>query len=140
MRLPLYFSFLFLFIFSDLKAQKIDLYQIIENVSSERIESDINKLVSFGTRHSLSDTLSETRGIGAARRWIKSEFKNISKSCNNCLEVFYDKSYVTKKDSERVIKPIWIYNVVAIQKGIKYPNRYVIMSGDIDSRISDPNN
>ena len=140
LRLPFYFTFLVLLIFSDLRAQNIDLYQIIEKVSSERIETDIKKLVSFGTRHSLSDTLSETRGIGAARRWIKSEFENISNSCNKCLEVYYNKSLATKEDSERVIKPTWIYNVVAIQKGIKYPNRYVIMSGDIDSRISDPTN
>ena len=140
MKLPFYLTFLFLLIFAELKAQNIDLYQIIEKVSSERIESDINKLVSFGTRHSLSDTLSETRGIGASRRWIKSEFENISKSCNKCLEVYYEKSLATRENSERVIKPTWIYNVVAIQKGIKYPNRYVIMSGDIDSRISDPTN
>ena len=140
MKLPFYLTFLFLLIFANLKAQNIDLYQIIEKVSSERIESDINKLVSFGTRHSLSDTLSETRGIGASRRWIKSEFENISKSCNKCLEVYYEKSFATRENSERVIKPTWIYNVVAIQKGIKYPNRYVIMSGDIDSRISDPTN
>ena len=140
MKLPFYLTFLFLLIFADLKAQNIDLYQIIEKVSSERIETDIKKLVSFGTRHSLSDTLSETRGIGAARRWIKSEFENISKSCNKCLKVYYNKSLATKENSERVIKPTWIYNVVAIQKGIKYPNRYVIMSGDIDSRISDPTN
>ena len=49
------------------------LYNIIEKVSSERIERDVTQLVSFGTRHSLSDTISETRGIGAARRWIKKE-------------------------------------------------------------------
>jgi len=140
LRLAFYFTFLLLLIFSDLRAQNIDLYQIIEKVSSERIETDIKKLVSFGTRHSLSDTLSDTRGIGAARRWIKSEFENISKSCDKCLEVYYNKSLATRENSERVIKPTWIYNVVAIQRGIKYPNRYVIMSGDIDSRISDPTN
>ena len=140
MRLAFYFTLLLLLIFSDLRAQNIDLYQIIDKVSSERIETDIKKLVSFGTRHSLSDTLSDTRGIGAARRWIKSEFENISKSCDKCLEVYYNKSLATRENSERVIKPTWIYNVVAIQRGIKYPNRYVIMSGDIDSRISDPNN
>ena len=114
------------------------LYNIIEKVSSERIERDVTQLVSFGTRHSLSDTISETRGIGAARRWIKKEFETISKECNKCLEVFYEKSYVTKGD--RIIFPTWIYNVVAIQRGTKNPNRYIIMSGDIDSRISDPLN
>ena len=54
------------------------MYKIIEDVSAERIESDITNLVSFGTRHTLSDTISKTRGIGAARRWIKKEFEKIS--------------------------------------------------------------
>ena len=78
--------------------EKKDLYKIIKEVSSERIERDVRTLVSFGTRHTLSDTLSKTRGIGAARRWIKSEFEKISKECNNCLEVFYQKNYFTPKD------------------------------------------
>ena len=120
--------------------EKKDLYKIIEEVSSERIEKDIRKLVSFGTRHTLSDTLSKKRGIGAARRWIKSEFEKISNNCNNCLEVFYQKNYFTPKDGERIVKPVWINNVVAIQKGSMNPNSFIIMSGDIDSRISDPTN
>ena len=62
-----------------------DLYDIIESVSSKRIEKDIRTLVGFGTRHTLSDTISKSRGIGAARRWIKSEFESISKKCNNCF-------------------------------------------------------
>jgi hypothetical protein len=59
--------------------EKQALYTIIEGVSSERLENDIQTLVDFGTRHTLSDTLSSSRGIGAARRWIKSEFESISK-------------------------------------------------------------
>ena len=119
---------------------KNDLYNIIDNTSSERIEKDIRKLVDFGTRHTLSDTLSETRGIGAARRWIKKEFESISKDCSECLEVFYQKNYFTPKDGNRIVKPVWINNVVAIQRGKTHPNRFIIMSGDIDSRISDPTN
>jgi Zn-dependent M28 family amino/carboxypeptidase len=119
---------------------KNDLYNIIDNTSSERIEKDIRKLANFGTRHTLSDTLSETRGIGAARRWIKKEFENISNDCSNCLEVFYQKNYFTPKDGNRIVKPVWINNVVAIQRGRTHPNRFIIMSGDIDSRISDPTN
>ena len=119
---------------------KNDLYNIIDNTSSERIEKDIRKLANFGTRHTLSDTLSETRGIGAARRWIKKEFESISKDCSDCLEVFYQKNYFTQKDGNRIVKPVWINNVVAIQRGKTNPNRFIIMSGDIDSRISDPTN
>ena len=71
------------------------LYEIINAVSSEHLKKDVVKLVGFGTRHTLSDTLSDSRGIGAARRWIKSEFDKISENCNNCLEVFYQKNYFT---------------------------------------------
>lgn len=121
------------------KAQNTDqkIYEIIQNVSADRIENDIRKLAGFGTRNTFSDTVSETRGIGAARRWIKSEFDKISTDCNDCLDVFYQKDYVTPKDGQRIPKEAWVVNVVAIQKGSKYPNRYVIMSGDIDSRNGD---
>ena len=117
-----------------------DFYDIIDQVDVERIKNDITALANFGTRHTLSDTISNSRGIGAARRWIKSEFEKISKECKGCLEVFYQKNYFTQKDGARIIKPTWINNVVAIQIGKKFPNRYIIMSGDIDSRISDPTN
>lgn len=113
------------------------IYEIIDKVSEERIKNDIIKLANFGTRNTFSDTISNKRGIGAARRWIKNEFDAISKNCNTCLEVFYQKDFVTTNDGERVPKDTWIVNVVAIQRGIKYPNRFIIMSGDIDSRNSD---
>ena len=113
------------------------IYDIIKEISAERIKKDITTLVNFGTRNTFSDTISNTRGIGAARRWIKKEFETISKDCKNCLDVFYQKDFVTTNDGERVPKDTWIVNVVAIQKGSKYPNRYIIMRGDIDSRNSD---
>ncbi|PKB44742.1 peptidase M28-like protein [Cellulophaga sp. RHA19] len=113
------------------------IYDIINAVSEERIKNDITTLANFGTRNTFSDTVSNTRGIGAARRWIKSEFDKMSTECNNCLNVFYQKDFVTKKGNGRVPHDAWVVNVVAIQKGTKYPNRYIIMSGDIDSRASD---
>ena len=115
-----------------------EIFSIISKLSEERIKNDIITLANFGTRHTLSDTVSDTRGIGAARRWIKKTFNSISNECNNCLEVFDQRNYF-KKNNLRLIKDVWINNVVAIQRGIKYPNRFVIMSGDIDSRVSDPN-
>ena len=115
-----------------------EIFSIISKLSEERIKNDIITLANFGTRHTLSDTMSNTRGIGAARRWIKKTFNSISNECNNCLEVFDQRNYF-KKNNLRLIKDVWINNVVAIQRGIKYPNRFVIMSGDIDSRVSDPN-
>ncbi|WP_353170725.1 M28 family metallopeptidase [Flavobacterium sp.] len=113
------------------------IYEIIDKISEERIQKDVIKLANFGTRNTFSDTVSKTRGIGAARRWIKSEFDLISKDCKNCLDVFYQKDFVTTNDGERVPKDTWIVNVAAVQKGTKYPNRYIIMTGDIDSRNSD---
>lgn len=115
----------------------IRLYSVIEAVSAQRLENDIRTLANFGTRNTFSDTISKTRGIGAARRWIKAEFDKIDKNCNNCLEVFYQKDLVTPKDGNRVPKEAYVVNVVAVQKGTKYPNRYIIMTGDIDSRNSD---
>jgi len=136
-----YFKIIPILIFTSLcySQSEENYYNIIDSISENRIESDIKKLVSFGTRHTLSDTLSNTTGIGAARRWIKKSFKDISTNCNNCLEVFYQKNYFVK-NKRRLIKDVWINNVIAIQRGLVNPNRYIIMSGDIDSRISDPNN
>ncbi|GGZ83012.1 M28 family peptidase [Algibacter mikhailovii] len=113
------------------------IYEIIDNISEDELRNKVQTLVDFGTRNTFSDTLSNTRGIGAARRWIKSEFETISNSCDNCLEVFYQKDFVTKEGNSRVPHDAWVVNVVAVQKGTKYPNRYIIMSGDIDSRASD---
>jgi Zn-dependent M28 family amino/carboxypeptidase len=113
------------------------IYDIIDAVSADRIKADVKTLTEFGTRNTFSDTISNTRGIGAARRWIKSEFETISNNCDNCLNVFYQKDLVTKEMGNRVPHDALVVNVVAIQKGTKYPNRFVIMSGDIDSRASD---
>lgn len=112
------------------------IYDIIESISADSIEADIRTLAGFGTRNTFSDTVSNTRGIGAARRFIKADFDQISRSCNNCLDVFYQKDLVTPEDGNRIPKEAWIVNVAAIQIGTKYPNRYIIMSGDIDSRAS----
>lgn len=130
---PFIFFFSFYFFYCQNNTQ---LYDIIDSISAERIEKDMKTLVNFGTRNTFSDTISNTRGIGAARRWIKSEFETISKACNNCLDVFYQKDFITKEGNSRVPHDAWVVNVVAIQRGTKYPNRYVIMSGDIDSRAS----
>src|SRR5688500_8072042 len=113
------------------------IYDYTQQVSRERLESDIRKLAAFGTRHTLSDTISTTRGIGAARRWIYDQFKNISRDCGNCLEVTYNYNLVKGGEFPRIPNDTWVVNVVAILRGTEFPNRYIIMAGDIDSRISD---
>lgn len=115
-------------------------YDIIEDVSADRIEKDIQKLVSFGTRHTMSETESDTRGIGAARRWIKDEFEKISEECGGCYEVSMQRTLEKGNAKTRITKNTEVVNVLAIKRGKTYPNRYIVMSGDIDSRISDPLN
>ena len=132
------FCFLFFAISLAFGQQDARMYDIIESVSANRIITDVETLANFGTRHTLSDTVSETRGIGAARRWIKKSFDQISSSCGNCLEVFEQKNYF-KADGRRLTRGVWINNIVAIQRGTEHPNRFIIMSGDIDSRVTDPN-
>lgn len=111
------------------------LHDIQQAVSAARIQQDIEKLVSFGTRHTLSETESDTRGIGAARRWIKAEFERISADCGGCLDVYYQSRVI--EGEPRIPHAVEVVSVIAVQKGTVDPSRYVIMSGDIDSRISD---
>jgi len=118
-------------------ALDVRLDSIASAISSGRIEEDIKTLVGFGTRNTLSDTVSDSRGIGAARRWVKQAFEKISRDCDQCLEVTYDRDLVKGDPKTRIKQDTWVVNVVAIQPGTTYPNRYIIMSGDIDSRASD---
>ena len=108
---------------------------LVAAVAAGRIEADVVRLVGFGTRHTLSDTLSPTRGIGAARRWIKAELDSISSACGGCLEVSYQRAMVAGEP--RVPDSTWVVSVVAVLRGTADPERYVIMTGDIDSRVSD---
>ena len=116
-------------------AYQLKLQEIADAPQASRIQQDITKLVGFGTRHTSSDTISNTQGIGAARRWIKSEFEKISAACGSCLEVIYVSDTVSGQ--RRIPERTKIVNVIAIQKGTTDPSRVVIMSGDIDSRVSD---
>ena len=115
--------------------QQRALYDIAEAISPERIEQDITTLVNFGTRHTLSETESDTRGIGAARRWIKAEFEKISAECGGCLEVYFQSEVISNE--KRIPEATDVVSVIAIQRGSTDPSRYMIMSGDIDSRVSD---
>lgn len=118
----------------DYKEQE-KLHEIAGAMQADRIESDIQTLVDFGTRHTLSETESDTRGIGAARRWIFAEFERISEACGGCLEVMYVSDTISGE--KRIPDPVEVKSVIAIQRGKTDPNRYVMMSGDIDSRVSD---
>lgn len=116
-------------------AGKPELYAIGLAPSASRIEADIRKLVSFGTRHTLSSQTDPKRGVGAATRWIHAEFERISRDCGGCLEVRYVRG--TVQGEPRIPGPVEVVSVIAIQRGSADPDRYVIMSGDIDSRVTD---
>jgi len=103
-------------------------------VSADRLESDVNRLISFGTRHTLSDADQTTRGIGAARRWAASEFEAASAACAGCLEIVYPQRM---EAGDRIPEPVLIRNVVAIQWGTQNRDEVVIVMGHIDSRGSD---
>jgi hypothetical protein len=92
----------------------------VDSVSARRIERDIRMLVGFHTRNTLSDTVSRTRGIGAARRWIKSQFDSISAACGGCLDVFYMRQLVDS--GRRIPRPVWVVNVVAVLRARAIPD------------------
>jgi hypothetical protein len=104
-------------------------------VSPSELRATIERLVGFGTRHTLSDTQSETRGIGAARRFAAARFAAFSKDCGGCLTIETPAKMAT---SARVLVPAEIINVMAILPGTSDPGRVIIMSAHIDSRNSDP--
>lgn len=110
------------------------LYAVAAAPQATRIERDIRALAGFGTRNTFSDTVSSTRGIGAARRYLKAQLAEIGRACGDCLEVVEQRTYVPGGTGERIPRGIWIVNVYAIQRGTERPGHYAVMSGDIDSR------
>lgn len=111
---------------------------ISAEVSEASLRGYIEKMVSFGTRHTLSDQTSDTRGIGAARRWVESEFRQMSAECGGCLEVITVQDTITAPP--RVPNPTVVANAVAIQRGTRDPRRVIIIQGHLDSRVTDPLN
>src|SRR5579864_86549 len=113
----------------------------LQQISAQRIHSNIDKLVSFGTRLTLSAqdpaSIAAGHGIGAAREWIKSEFERYSKDCGGCLDVRTDS--FTQEPADRIPNATEITNVYAVLKGSDAGNakRIVLVTGHYDSRNSD---
>lgn len=104
------------------------LNQVAGEVSQQRIHRDIEKLVSFGTRHTLSSQTDPKRGIGASVRWAEAEMKRLG------LTTLQTCDTVTGR---RVPTPTKVCNAVAVQRGTERPNDVVIITGHIDSRVTD---
>lgn len=113
--------------------------QMVEEVSEKNIEANIRKLVTFQTRHSLSDTTSASTGIGAARNWIKAEMERYSRESGGRLKVEFD-VFTQPADGRRITTPFVMKNVLGILPGTDaLDDRVFIVSGHYDSRASDVN-
>ncbi|HEY5720845.1 MAG TPA: M28 family peptidase [Allosphingosinicella sp.] len=116
-------------------AAAVEPREAADQVSEERLRANVEKLVSFGTRHTLSSQTDPKRGIGAALNWAESEFRSYARACGGCLRIERPSDIVTGR---RVPTPTKVTDVIAIQRGTTHPNRVVIITGHIDSRVSDP--
>jgi hypothetical protein len=110
--------------------------RMVKEVSARNIEASIRKLVSFGTRNTLSEQDNPTRGIGAARDWIFAEFQRFSAECGNCLTV--EKQSFLQPKANRIPEPTTLTNVIATLKGTTNPERIYVVSGHYDSMCTSP--
>ena len=111
---------------------------MLADISAERIEQTIRKLAAFGTRHTASDTTSDTRGIGAARRWIERQLKDCGAKAGGRLQVTMD-AFI-EPAGNRLSAPTELVNVVATLPGASAGTpreRVLVVSGHYDSRNSD---
>lgn len=111
------------------------LYKMVDAVSADRLRAIDKKLVGFHTRHTLSSQSADTRGIGAASRWVKSQFEDISEQCGGCLTIITPSQHFTgPRTPEEGVK---VTDIVAIQKGTSDPGRYLVMTAHLDTRVND---
>ncbi|MEO8239864.1 MAG: M28 family metallopeptidase [Flavobacterium sp.] len=134
-----YFVFIFL-LFSQITISQVaedpEIKKMIIEVKADNLEATVRKLVSFGTRHTLSDTKSKTKGIGAAQKWVKSEFDKYALESNGRLTSIID-YFTVKADGKRITADSQLGNVMATLKGTDPDdNRILIISGHLDSRVS----
>ena len=112
--------------------------RMVTEVSSDSLKSYITKMVSFGTRNTLSSTTDKNRGIGAARNWVLSKFNEFGKQSNKRLTAFID-TITYQADGRRVDRAINLGNVVATFKGTDpNDNRIFIISGHLDNMRRSP--
>lgn len=113
-----------------------EIQKMLREISAKNIEASIRKLVSFGTRNTLSEQDNPTRGIGAARDWIFSEFEKFNRDCGGCMVV--EKQSFTQSQGNRVPQPTVLTNVIATLKGSTDPERVYVVSGHYDSMCTSP--
>ncbi len=109
--------------------------KMVTEVSAKNIEATIRKLVSFGTRNTLSAQDDPVRGVGAARDWLYGEYQKISKDCGGCLDVQKQTFTTPASPPPRGRFPVAtvLTNVFAVLKGTTDPDRVYVVSGHYDS-------
>jgi hypothetical protein len=113
------------------------IHQMVNEVSAANLKSLVEKMESFGTRHTLSTTTDKKRGIGAAREWVKSEFEKYAKVSNGRMTVEMDR-FTVKADGRRIPQDVEMANVIAVLKGTNpSDDRRIIVGGHLDSRATD---
>lgn len=138
---PIFYLFALLF-FTQITIAQItvddpEIKKMVTEIKADNLEATVKKLVSFGTRHTLSDTKSNSRGIGAAQRWMKLEFEKYALASNGRLTTTMD-FFDVKADGKRIAKDSQLANVMATLKGTDpADDRVLIVSGHIDSRVTD---
>ncbi len=114
-----------------------DIDKMVKSVNQDSLKAYISKMVAFGTRNTLSDIKSKTKGIGAARNWVVGKFNQFAKQTDGRLTAYLD-TITFKSDGKRVDQPTLLGNAVAVLKGTDANDKRVyVVSGHLDSRVTD---
>jgi Peptidase family M28 len=136
------FAFVFLFLLKGINAQTTiqrepEIEKMVTAISTDSLKAYILKMVSFGTRHTMSTVTDPKQGIGAAREWVVTKFKEFAKQSNGRMTAFVDTTTL-QPDGRRISKPVNLGNAMAILKGTDPADKRIfVISGHLDSRVTD---
>lgn len=117
-----------------------DLVNILSQINESRIEAIITKLVSFGTRHTLSNQTDPVRGIGAARDWIAGQMRGFAAAARSGTNIAVSVPSYIQPVASGILFPVNISNIIATIEGTDEPDRVYIITGHYDSRVTDLDN
>jgi hypothetical protein len=108
---------------------------MLREIDPDRIKATILKLVSFGTRHTASSQTDPNRGIGAATNWVFEQMQSFAAASGGRMTV--QKQTFTQPVASNIPVPTTITNVIATLKGTASPERFYVITGHLDSRVTD---
>jgi len=114
----------------------LGLISLVRQIDPNRIQSTIQTLIGFGTRHTQSSQTDQVRGIGAATAWVTAQLNAIAATSNGNMTV-QQQSYVQQPVTGRITAPTTITNVIATLQGTANPQRFYVVTGHLDSRVTD---